>query len=62
MKSKLATSDRAAHGFGLLAAAQGGRGEFPAKGGFDWFQGEELADQLANGGKAIATLRIWMKP
>ncbi len=63
VKDSFATLDLAPYGFDVLFDAVWVRTSTRnEKGEFDWFHGDELTTQLAEGGDAIAPLRIWMKP
>ncbi len=63
VKDSFATLDLEPHGFDVLFDAVWVRtASANEKGEFDWFQGAELEEQLAAGGRAIAPLRIWVKP
>jgi TDG/mug DNA glycosylase family protein len=61
VKDSFATLDLSPHGFEVLFDATWIRGDFPTKGGFDWFRGDELQELLAAGATPIAPLRIWQK-
>ena len=62
MKDSFATLDLAPHGFDVLFDATWVRADYGEKGPYDWFQGDELTEQLAAGATPIAPLRIWKKP
>jgi hypothetical protein len=58
IKDSFATLNLTPHGLEVLFDAKWFRGDYPTKGGFDWFKpGEEPA-----GSPPIAPLRIWIKP
>jgi len=63
VKDSFATLDLSPRGFDVLFDGTWVRLANPnEKGEFDWFQGDELAEQLAAGGEPIAPMRVWMKP
>jgi G:T/U-mismatch repair DNA glycosylase len=57
VKDSFATLDLSPHGFEVLLEGNWVRGDFGAKGKFDWFTADELNDQTP-----FAPMRVWMKP
>ncbi len=62
VKDSFATLDLSPQGFEVLLDGTWLRGDYGPKGPTDWFQGDELAHQLASGATPIAPMRVWIKP
>jgi G:T/U-mismatch repair DNA glycosylase len=58
IKDSFATLDLAPHGFDVLFDGHWFRGDYPEKGGFDWFK----PDEAPPGAATIAPMRVWHKP
>jgi hypothetical protein len=56
IKDSFATLDLAPYGFDVLLEGHWYRGDYPRKGGFDWFTADE-----APYSQPIAPMRVWMK-
>jgi hypothetical protein len=58
VKDSFATLDLSAHGFEVLLQGHWFRGDYGAKGDYDWFTPEEAPTDVP----PVAPMRVWMKP